>query len=271
MPDFFSILYAIYFFGAGFILLTVAASIKVVTFPFDKTGKITHYFCSLFGHHFIQICPGWPVQFEGLPNAEPEKPYVFIANHQSLMDILVLYGIMRTFKWVSKEEMFRVPVIGWTLSLNQYVRIRRGNGCSTKEMLKSCQFWLAQNTSVMMFPEGTRSPDGEIQKFRYGAFKLSADADVPILPIVIDGTRPIMPKGSLRIGICSSIRVKLLPPVYPKDFKYDSHAMSNYVHSIMVAELEKIRQEAEEHKTAGVSNARTQNLGQADSSLDLYT
>ncbi len=255
MPDFFSILYAIYFFVVGFLLLTVAAAIKVVTFPFDKTGKLTHYFCSLSSHHFIRICPGWPVEFEGLSNADPDKAYVFVSNHQSLMDILVLYGIFRPFKWVSKDEMLKVPVIGWTLTLNQYVRIRRGDGCSTKEMLKSCQYWLSRNTSVMMFPEGTRSADGEIQKFRYGAFRLSADSDVPIMPIVIDGTRPIMPKGSLCIGFRSNIRVKILPPVYPKDFNYDSHALSNFVRSIMVAELEKIRQEAEEHKTIGVSVA----------------
>ncbi len=255
MPDFFSVLYGIYFFTMGFVLLTVAAAVKVVTFPFDKTGKLTHLVCSLSGHHFIRVNPGWSVKFDGLSVLDPDKSYVFVSNHQSLMDILVLYGIMRPFKWVSKEEMFRVPVIGWTLMLNQYVRIRRGNGSSTKEMLNSCRYWISQKTSVMIFPEGTRSLDGEIQKFRYGAFKLAADADVPILPIVIDGTRKIMPKGSLQIGFHSDIRVKALPPVYPKDFNYDSHALSNYVRSQMIVELSKLRQEAEEHETLGVSVA----------------
>lgn len=255
MPDFFSILYGIYFFTMGFVLLTFAAAVKVVTFPFDKTGKLTHHVCSLSSHHFIRINPGWTVKFEGLSTLEPNKSYVFVSNHQSLMDILVLYGIMRPFKWVSKEEMFKVPVIGWTLTLNQYVRIRRGNGSSTKDMLKSCQYWLSHNTSVMMFPEGTRSEDGEIQKFRYGAFKLAADANVPILPIVIDGTRPIMRKGSLQVGFHSNIRVKALPPVYPKNFNYDSHALSNYVRNLMIVELNKLRQEAQEHETLGVSVA----------------
>lgn len=255
MPDIFSVLYAIYFFTMGFILLTVAAAIKVVTFPFDKTGKLVHHWCSLSTHHFIRVSPGWSVKFEGLSSLESNKSYVFVANHQSLMDILVLYGIMYPFKWVSKEEMFRVPVIGWSLTLNQYVRIRRGDGCSTREMLKSCRYWLSRNTSVMMFPEGTRSEDGEIHNFRYGAFKLAADADTPVVPIVIDGTRPIMPKGSLKIGFRSDIRVKVLAPVYPKDFNYDSHALSNYVRNVMIAELSKIRQEAKEHKTLGVSVA----------------
>ncbi|MBX9879032.1 MAG: 1-acyl-sn-glycerol-3-phosphate acyltransferase [Candidatus Obscuribacterales bacterium] len=255
MPDFFSVLYGIYFFTMGFVLLTVSAAVKVVTFPFDKTGKLTHHFSSLSGHHFIRVNPGWSVKFDGLSTIEPNMSYVFVSNHQSLMDILVLYGIMRPFKWVSKEEMFRVPVIGWTLTLNQYVRIRRGNGSSTKEMLKSCRYWLSQKTSVMMFPEGTRSPDGEIQKFRYGAFKLAADADVPILPIVIDGTRQIMRKGSLQIGFHSDIRVKALAPVYPKDFNYDSHALSNYVRSQMIVELSKLRQEAQEQETLGMSVA----------------
>lgn len=255
MPDFLSILYAIYFFGMGFLLLTMAAAVKVVTFPFDRTGKLAHLATSAFSHHFIRVSPGWSLNFEDLSNIDPNKTYVLVANHQSLMDILVLYGIMRPFKWVSKDEMFNVPVIGWTLTVNEYVRIRRGDGCSTKEMLKSCLYWLSRNTSVMMFPEGTRSEDGEIQKFRYGAFKLAADADVPVLPIVIDGTRPIMPKGSLRIGFRSNIRVKALPPINPKDFNYDSHALSTYVRSVMVAELSKIRQEAEEHKTMGMSVA----------------
>ena len=252
MPDFFSVLYAIYFFGMGFLLLVIAAAIKVVTFPFDKTGQLTHCFCSWSGHHFIRVCPSWSVQFDGLSKIEPNMGYVLVANHQSLMDILVLYGIMRPFKWVSKEELFKVPVIGWTLTLNQYVRIRRGNGSSTKEMLNSCHYWLTNKTPVMMFPEGTRSEDGEIQKFRYGAFKLAADADVPIVPIVVDGTREIMKKGSLHIGFRSRIRVKALPPVHPKDFNYDSHALSNYVRSLMIAELSKIRQEAEEQKVIGI-------------------
>lgn len=252
MPDIFSLLFGVYFFVMGFLCLIVAASIKVVTLPFDKTGKYCHRFCSIATHHFIRISPGWTVDFDGLANIDPQKAYVMVSNHQSLMDILVIYGIMRDFKWVSKEEMFKVPVIGWSLTLNQYVRIRRGDGCSTKEMLKTCQYWLKQNTSVVMFPEGTRSIDGEIQNFRYGAFKLAVDADTPIIPIVIDGTRPIMPKGSLQIGFRSHIRLKALPPVYPKDFNYDSHALSSYVRNLMIAELSKIRQEAQEHKTMGL-------------------
>src|SRR4030095_14654149 len=158
---------------------------------------------------------------------------VIVANHQSYADIIVLLLLYFPFKWVSKDSIFKVPAIGWNMRMNQYVGLARGNLASIKEMMTICRNWLKRGSSIMMFPEGTRSPDGGLQPFRDGAFRLAIDCGLPVVPIVIDGTHEILPKGEKTVRLKGDVRVKILPPVQPQDFDRSSAKMRDHVHNLM--------------------------------------
>src|SRR5690606_16085028 len=121
------------------------------------------------------------------------ETYVMVANHLSLLDILVLFRLFRHFKWVSKIENFRIPFIGWNMRLNRYIPLRRGDRTSVIQMMAACEETLASGSSIMMFPEGTRSLTGELKEFKTGAFELALKTRRPILPILLAGTANALP------------------------------------------------------------------------------
>ncbi|MGH7337589.1 MAG: lysophospholipid acyltransferase family protein, partial [Myxococcota bacterium] len=139
--------------------------------------------------------------------------YVMVANHLSLLDILVLFRLFTHYKWVSKVENFHVPCIGWNMRLNEYIELRRGDRSSVVQMMKHCLAALAQGNSIMMFPEGTRSPDGRMRSFKTGAFEIALAAQRPILPIALEGTARALPKRGFVLQGRHPIRVTVLDPL----------------------------------------------------------
>ncbi len=180
----------------------------------------------------------WRVHFEGKEQIDKNKTYVYVANHQSLADILVIYGLYFPFKWVSKDSIFKIPFVGWNLAQNQGVEIKRGDIKSIKVMMKACRERLQRQASIMIFPEGTRSETGKLQPFRDGAFRLACEAKVPLVPIVIKGTRDMLPKHSNNVNFKSDIYVKILPPIDPAEFNYQVPKLRDHVHQLMQEELE---------------------------------
>lgn len=234
------VIFGIYFFASSAVLIVVAALICLTTCAFDKNRRLLHYFACLWGYHYLLVNPGWRCTIEGREHIDPHKTYVLVANHSSYFDILALYGLFRPYKWVSKEEIFKIPFVGWNMMLNQYVTIARGNLTSIKDMLKRCKTWLQRGASILIFPEGTRSETGELQAFRDGAFKLAIDCRVPVVPVVVDGTFQIYPKHAKGIRFFQPVRVRVLPPVEPAAFE-GSAKMRDHVHALMQATLDEMR------------------------------
>ncbi|MBS2004672.1 MAG: 1-acyl-sn-glycerol-3-phosphate acyltransferase [Cyanobacteria bacterium SZAS LIN-5] len=243
MNKFLSVLFSIYFFASCAVLYSVCAMICLLTAPFDPLRKACHAFSCWWGYHYFQLNPFWKLSYEGVDNIRPDKTYVLIANHQSLADILVIYGLHRRFKWVSKESIFKVPFVGWNMGLNQDVLLRRGDIKSIREMMDVCRTWLKKGCSIALFPEGTRSEDGEIHAFRDGAFRLAMDCGVQVVPIVIDGTFDLLPKGSTTLNFRKHIRIKVLPPVDASAFKGSSGDMRTAVREQMIAALAEMRKQ----------------------------
>jgi 1-acyl-sn-glycerol-3-phosphate acyltransferase len=129
-----------------------------------------------------------------------------------------MYKIKMQFKWVAKESLFKIPVLGWNLRLAKHIRLRRGDFSSIKQVYKEAAQWLRRGVSVLFFPEGTRSSDLSVGEFQNGAFKLAIKKKVPILPILIQGTRDAIPKGSWRFTTKTSCLIKVLPPVDTTSF-----------------------------------------------------
>jgi 1-acyl-sn-glycerol-3-phosphate acyltransferase len=163
--------------------------------------------------------PAWRIRIEGRENVRKDAAYMVVSNHQSQLDILVAFRLFFHFKWVSKAEMFRVPLIGWNMTLNRYIRLKRGDRKSVEQMLKACEVHLDEGSSVFMFPEGTRSPDGEVKPFKPGAFQLALEKKVPILPVVVSGTNKALPKYSMKFTGVQKIYIKIFEEIPYESFK----------------------------------------------------
>ena len=155
---------------------------------------------------------------EGKKKAVKGKTYVVISNHQSILDILYINTLGYRMKWISKIENKKIPILGWYMGMADYIPVDRGNEDSKLIMIEKSLSCLRNGTSIMIFPEGTRSKDGDIGFFKRGAFQLALQAGVPILPIVLDGTGGILPKHGLIFGTDHDVRIKVLDPVYPESF-----------------------------------------------------
>jgi 1-acyl-sn-glycerol-3-phosphate acyltransferase len=195
------------------LLFPVALLVWLVTAPFDRCLRVQHLFTCFWASLYTWTNPLWRVTVEGRERIRPGATYVMVANHQSFLDILVLFRLFRHFKWVSKAEMFRIPAIGWNMTLNRYVKLTRGSADSIARMMAACEQHLASGSSVMIFPEGTRSPDGRLRTFKHGAFTLAQAARVPILPIVVDGTADALPKHGFVLRGKHAISVRVLDEI----------------------------------------------------------
>ena len=218
MHALFSALFWVFMVLSSIALFPVAVGVWLLTLPFDARLRALHLFTSFWASLYTWLNPAWRVEIEGRAKADPDEAYVMVANHLSLVDILVLFRLFLHYKWVSKIENFRVPCIGWTMSLNRYIKLRRGNRRSVITMMGACLEHLERGSSIMMFPEGTRSPSGRIRRFKTGAFEIALKARRPILPIVIQGTHEALPKRGLVLRGRHAIRVTLLDPIPYQDF-----------------------------------------------------
>ncbi|HUL58090.1 MAG TPA: lysophospholipid acyltransferase family protein [Anaeromyxobacteraceae bacterium] len=232
----FSVVYWAYAVAIMPPLMAGAILIWLVTLPFDRRRVVLHLYSCVWGSLYVWSNPLWRVRIEGREKLPWKGPAVLVANHLSLLDILVLYDLFRPFKWVAKAELFKVPFVGWNMWINDYVRVLRGDRESIKEMMDHCRRHLARGTPVLLFPEGTRSQDGRLQRFKDGAFRLATDAGCPLFPIAISGTFDALPKHGLVMRDRARILVKVLEPLHPQDFA-SSDALRDAARAAIAAAL----------------------------------
>jgi 1-acyl-sn-glycerol-3-phosphate acyltransferase len=192
--------------------LPAMAILRVVTMPFDPARYWTGFLFRKLAVVHQRLTPLWHFKVTGDLPADPRKPYVVVSNHESFVDILLISHLPWEMKWLSKVEMFKIPVVGWLMRLAGDVPLLRGSGESALTALAACRERLSKRVSVMIFPEGTRSTTGELLEFKDGAFRLAIEAGVDILPLAVSGTRDALRKHDWRLGEASAV-VKVLPPV----------------------------------------------------------
>ena len=214
----YSILYWLFMGVSSALFFVGAVAIWLLTWPFDRKRRVLHLYSCFWAQMYFQVHPFWRLQIEGRSKLPWTGPAVIVANHQSLGDILVLFGLYRPFKWVSKASVFKVPFIGWNMKLNDYVGLVRGNKDSIIQMMNECHAWLKKGVPVLMFPEGTRSEDGDVKVFKDGAFRLACEANVPLIPIALTGSSDTLPKHGFKVTLRSDCRVRVLDAIQPADF-----------------------------------------------------
>ncbi len=236
----YNLLYWPYLLGTCAVLFFPALLIWFCTFFWDPKLRALGRFTSLWGAHYLAWAPFAGVTVEGLTRVPRGSACIYVSNHQSMVDILAVFATYLPFKWVSKVENFYAPFLGWNMALNGYVALKRGHLPSIMRMVRRCNALLKNGESLFVFPEGTRSPDGELRPFFNGAFRLSARNRVPIVPMVIEGTHDILPKGKFRI-VPQHVLVRILDPIDPAAADYNHKRLSELVRDRMREEQDRIR------------------------------
>lgn len=212
---FYYVIFPLYrpFYLASLIVNTfLLGSLIIVLSPLDPSGKFLHYIGKLWSKlnihlAFCRVC------LRGLEHLDPRRTYVVMSNHQSLFDVWVLIAYLPLqLRWVIKEGIRRMPVFGYALERMGHIYVDRDRGSSVVQSIEKAARRVREGASVVFFPEGTRSEDGELLKFRKGGFILAQKTGKPILPITINGSRFILPKNTLDL-MPGKIEVIIHPPL----------------------------------------------------------
>ena len=234
--------------------------------PFEKDQSLSHRIPNFWGYLICKVNPYWKVSLADLNRIKVKQGFVIVANHRSFADIICLHLLQRHFKWVAKDSLFRIPVIGWVMSLVSYIPLERNRHGSIKSTFKEATKWLNKDISVLIFPEGTRSSGDTLDKFKNGAFKLAIEAQKPVIPVVIYGSDQINKKGSWLLSPRMNVTIRVLEPVttdslITKDFA----ELRDRVHHIMTESYAELRDRglaSTESNSDGVASLSSRGLDQ---------
>jgi len=238
---------AVWLVGIAFVIVFFPVNFIVwlIVLPIDRNRTIVHWMLIYQAIIISYLIPIWTIKVQGRKKAVPGTTYVIISNHQSILDILLVNCLRYRFKWISKIENNKVPVLGWYLKMADYITVDRGDRESKEKMLEESYQCLKKGISIMIFPEGTRSADREIAFFKRGAFQLALSAQVPLLPVLMDGTGGVLPKHGLLFGGFHKITIRVLDPVLPGSFGTDDPDELAMRFQLMMTEaLKELRNEA---------------------------
>jgi 1-acyl-sn-glycerol-3-phosphate acyltransferase len=223
------------------LLLAVTLPLAIVTIawgPFDPHGKRVYRLNQLWTWAILRI-GGISLKVRGMENIEIGRPYIFMVNHQSNIDIPVLVQSLRRFqlRWIAKKELLRVPLFGWAMWATKHITVDRADPADGLKSLERAKQRLAAGISIVVFPEGTRSRDGRLLPFKKGGFLLAAQTRTNIVPVTIVGSAKVLPAGAwkLRRG---AIEVFVDKPIATEGFRIGSlRALSEQVRQVIANHL----------------------------------
>ncbi|HJS48465.1 MAG TPA: lysophospholipid acyltransferase family protein [Gemmatimonadales bacterium] len=191
----------------------MVTGLAALSAPFDRARYAAGRWFRVMGVMMARVNPLWRFRWSGTPPADPRRPWIVVSNHESFADIPLISQLPWEMKWMGKAEMFRIPVVGWMMRAAGDIPIQRGvGGRAVLDAMARCREVLARQVSVMIFPEGTRSPTGEMLPFKDGAFRLAIETGTAILPLAVAGTRNALPKHDWRFNRARA-EVRILQPV----------------------------------------------------------
>ncbi|MEX2582481.1 MAG: lysophospholipid acyltransferase family protein [Gemmatimonadota bacterium] len=203
----------------------------------------------------VKLNPLWHFSTSGYVPADPRRPYVAVSNHESLADIFLISHLPWEMKWLSKDTIFKLPVMGWLMRMAGDISVERNKRSSRAEAIEQCRDRLRKNVSVMIFPEGTRSKTPELLPFKDGAFRLAIELGVPILPMAVAGTRTAMKKGSLLFGKARA-QVRVLEPIPTEGMTIaDVPEVRDRVRTLIQAERDRMLRDLDLTVEAGQTSA----------------
>lgn len=184
--------------------------------------RFARYYSGLIWARVVAWATPVRVRVVGREHIDPDQSYVIVSNHLSHYDVLTLYGWLEIdFKWVMKKELKKLPMIGYACHKLDHIFIDRANRAAAIASLNEARQNLSAGTSILFFPEGTRSRSGHLMRFKKGAFKMAVDLDLPILPVALVGTRDVMPADSWHV-FPGQVFLIFHPPVATDEYNDDT-------------------------------------------------
>ena len=199
----------------------------------DPQRRILHRMASIWGRGLLGCVVGYRVELSGLEHIPPMRPVIFMANHQSYMDVPALFSLPGQLRWMADEGLFRIPVFGWAMRMAGYVPVHRGDAREGIRSLDRAKRLLEQGLSIFIFPEGTRSHSGLFGRFQTGGFRLAVATGTPIVPVVVVGTRQLLPRGTVIFRWRVRVRICILAPITPSRDRKSTRALAGQVSAQM--------------------------------------
>jgi 1-acyl-sn-glycerol-3-phosphate acyltransferase len=201
------------------LLTIVLALVTILIGIFDRFGKHAYSINRLWTWLILRI-GGISLQVDGLQHIDPSRQYIFIVNHQSNIDIPVLVQALAKFqlRWLAKKELLRIPFFGWAMWATKHVTVDRADPQDAIKSLERAEKCLAAGISLVIYPEGTRSKDGNLLRFKKGGFLLAVQTKTPVVPVTVNGSGAVLPAGAwrLRPGL---IKVTVEEPISVEGFR----------------------------------------------------
>ncbi|HEX2227429.1 MAG TPA: lysophospholipid acyltransferase family protein [Candidatus Binatia bacterium] len=199
-------------------MVTVPAAVATVLLGlFDPHGKRVYCISRLWAWLILAL-GGVAVKVHGVDRLDPRRPYLFLVNHQSNVDIPVLLQSFPGFqlRWIAKKELLWVPLFGWAMWAGKHIAVARGDSAGALRTIKKATRRMESGISVVVFPEGTRSLDGRLLPFKRGGLLLAAKTCTPVVPVTIVGSGKILPKGAWRLR-SGTVEVHVSHPIVITD------------------------------------------------------
>lgn len=223
------ILYILYQYLIGFPLIIVVtlftALLTIICFPW-RNGKLPRT-VQVFWSRSVLWLLLVPIKVTGRENVDPNQSYVFVANHQSFLDVFAVYGwLPNNFKWLMKKELRKIPFVGTACAVAGHIFVDRSNPRAAMESLTYIKAQLHDGISTVIFPEGTRTRTGEMGRFKQGAFKIAMDMDLPVVPISLSGFFDAMPRNKFYVKPFSRVALHIGKPIDISQFNDINEAMT---------------------------------------------
>jgi 1-acyl-sn-glycerol-3-phosphate acyltransferase len=204
-----------YLFILIFFPLTFLLALSAIFFTLiDPTGRAYHLHARLWGRIGLFLA-GAKLDVIGREKVPADGPVIYMSNHQGNFDILSLFiALPRQFSWIAKEELFSIPVFGHSMRRAGYIPLDRSDGRRAFKSIEAAAAMIRNGRSVVIFPEGTRTPDGNLLPFKRGGFLLAAKAGVPIVPFTINGSAKVNPCKRLEL-YPGKITIRFAEPIHP--------------------------------------------------------
>jgi len=235
----FSVLLWLYWAVCIILCFFVVLLLYVLTLPFDRFNRIPNKAVKVLALVMMKVNPGWTFEIRGGDVTKLSKPTIVVANHQSFLDMPLSYMLPWTMKWVAKRALFKIPIFGWIIKMSGHLGIDRKSNSSLKK-LDDLVVPIKEGIPAMIFPEGTRTTDGNLRPFKNGAFKLAKRYNFNILPIVLEGGFQAMPSGNWRVAPRQHFVLSVLDPIDSNRFESDNE-LKNTVHALIKEELTALR------------------------------
>ncbi len=215
------------------------AALVILASFISKSDKTPHNIARVWAKCLL-VASGIKVTVKGLSNINPAESYIFMPNHVSNFDIPVLLAhLLVQFRWLAKAELFKIPVFGHAMQRAGYISIDRSDRTSAIRSLKKAGTMIRNGVSLLIFPEGTRSYDNNIQPFKKGGFVLAVDSGVPIVPVIIHGTWPIMPKKKILVKP-GNVVLEVAKPIDTSNYTVKTKdVLMEKVRTVIIESLEK--------------------------------